>query len=61
MGLGIEEVSTTLGAILMQAQSHAIHHYASVGYVIHQLGICLPDNEFGFNPTTSKNENSTSN
>ena len=61
MGLGVEEVSTTLGAILMQAQSHAIHHYASVGYVIHQLGISLPDNEFGFNPTKPKKGNFTPN
>lgn len=58
MGLGNEKVRTTLGAVLMRAQSHAIHHYASLGYVIHQLGIQLPDNEFGFNPTTPKKEKS---
>lgn len=56
LGLGKEVVSTTLAAALLQAQSHAIHHYASVGYIIHQLGIELPDADFGFNPTTPKQE-----
>ena len=54
MGLGVETVNYSLGAILMQANSHAIHHYASVGYIIYQLGIELPDVDFGFNPTTPK-------
>jgi uncharacterized damage-inducible protein DinB len=52
MGLGKETTTYTLGAILMQAQSHAIHHYASVGYIIYQLGIELPDADFGYNPST---------
>ena len=54
LGLGIESANYTLGAILMQAQSHAIHHFASIGYVIYQLGIELPDADFGYNPTTPK-------
>ncbi|WP_288956258.1 DinB family protein [uncultured Polaribacter sp.] len=54
LGLGLESATYTLGAILMQAHSHAIHHFASVGYVIYQLGIELPDKDFGFNPTTPK-------
>ena len=54
MGLGVETVEYTLGAILMQAHSHAIHHFASVGFIIYQLGIELPDADFGFNPTTPK-------
>lgn len=54
MGLGVEAVNYTLGAILMQAHSHAIHHFASVGYIIYHLGIELPDADFGFNPTTPK-------
>ncbi|WP_439131629.1 DinB family protein [Polaribacter sp.] len=52
LGLGNEQAFYTLGAILMQAQSHAIHHYASIGYLIYQLGIELPDTDFGYNPTT---------
>jgi hypothetical protein len=54
MGLGNEIANYTIGSALMQAQSHAIHHYASIGYVIYQLGIELPDADFGFNPTTPK-------
>jgi len=55
LGLGIISANYTLGGILIQAHSHAIHHFASVGYVISQLGIELPDVDFGFNPTTPKN------
>jgi uncharacterized damage-inducible protein DinB len=54
LGLGIVSANYTLGGILIQAHSHAIHHFASVGYVISQLGITLPDIDFGFNPTTPK-------
>ncbi len=55
LGLGIISTNYTLGGILIQAHSHAIHHFASVGYIITQLGIELPDADFGFNPTTPKN------
>ena len=54
LGLGLESATYTLGAILMQAHSHVIHHFASVGYIIYHLGIELPDASFGFNPTTPK-------
>jgi len=54
LGTGPVVTTYTLGAILAQAHSHAIHHYASIGYVIAQLGIELPDSMFGFNPTTPK-------
>ncbi|WP_298370270.1 DinB family protein [uncultured Lutibacter sp.] len=54
LGLGVVTANYTLGGILIQAHSHAIHHFASIGYVISQLGIELPDEDFGFNPTTPK-------
>lgn len=54
LGLGIVSANYTLGGIIIQAHSHAIHHFATVGYVISQLGIELPDADFGFNPTTPK-------
>lgn len=54
LGLGSVTVQYTLGAALVQAHSHAIHHFASVGYIIYQLGIQLPDEDFGYNPTTPK-------
>jgi uncharacterized damage-inducible protein DinB len=56
LGLGMVTVNYTLGAALIQAHSHAIHHFASIGYIISQLGIELPDADFGYNPTTPKNQ-----
>ena len=56
LGMGLVTANYTLAAILIQAHSHAIHHFASVGYVISQLGINLPDDDFGFNPTTPRNK-----
>jgi len=57
LGLGLVTANYTLAGILIQAHSHAIHHFASVGYVISQLGIELPDEDFGFNPSTPKLKN----
>jgi uncharacterized damage-inducible protein DinB len=54
MGLGKQTANYSIAAVLMQAQSHTIHHYASIGYLVYQLGIELPDSDFGFNPTTPK-------
>jgi len=54
MGLGKEIVDYTIAGTLMQAHSHAIHHFASIGYLIYQLEIELPDADFGFNPTSPK-------
>lgn len=56
LGAGKVRAQYTVSAILIQAHSHAIHHYASIGYIIDQLGIELPDEDFGFNPTTPKKE-----
>jgi uncharacterized damage-inducible protein DinB len=55
LGLGVVTANYTLASALIQAHSHAIHHFASVGYVISQLGIELPDADFGYNPTTPRN------
>ena len=52
LGLGRVEVPSTLGAGLCQAHSHAIHHFACIGYILHLQGIALPDGRFGYNPTT---------
>jgi hypothetical protein len=54
LGLGMVTANYTLAAALIQAHSHAIHHFASIGYIISQLGISLPDGDFGYNPTTPK-------
>ena len=55
LGLGFITANYTLASILIQAHSHAIHHFASIGYIIAQLNINLPDIDFGHNPTTPRN------
>jgi hypothetical protein len=52
LGLGEVTVKYTLGAILAQANSHAIHHYAIINYILDRLGIIIKDVTFGYNPTT---------
>ncbi|MGG8498115.1 DinB family protein [Tenacibaculum sp. TC6] len=54
LGTGRVTAKYTIGSALIQAHSHAIHHFASVGFIINQLGIELPDADFGYNPTTPK-------
>lgn len=56
LGQGKEEASYSLSAVLFQAHSHAIHHYAIIGFLVYNLGIELPDADFGYNPTTPKKE-----
>ena len=56
LGLGYVTANYTLASILIQAHSHAIHHFASIGYIISQLDINLPDADFGYNPTTPRNK-----
>lgn len=56
LGLGKVTSKTTLAALLMHAQSHATHHFASIGYIICQLEIELPDSDFGYNPSTIKKD-----
>lgn len=55
--LGDGKVSTpaTLGSIIFQAHSHAIHHFAIIGYILHIRKLTLPDTAFGYNPTTPVN------
>jgi hypothetical protein len=57
LGMGMVEIPTTLGGGLNQAHSHAIHHFACIGYILHIHGITLPNKIFGYNPTTPKNQN----
>lgn len=56
LGLGVVNQKYTLGSLLIQAHSHATHHFASLGYIIAQLGIEIPDEDFGYNPTTPKDQ-----
>lgn len=52
LGLGKTEIPYTYGALLAQANSHTIHHYAIINYIFDSLGIEINDSEFGYNPTT---------
>lgn len=54
LGAGIEEVPATIAAGLNQAHSHALHHFAMIGYLLHTQGAKLPNQVFGYNPTTPK-------
>ncbi|WP_346881420.1 hypothetical protein [uncultured Algibacter sp.] len=54
LGSGIIEIEYTYGALLAQANSHTIHHYAIISYIFDRLGIAVSDSSFGYNPTTPK-------
>lgn len=54
LGSGIIKVNYTLESALAYAHSHAIHHFASIGFLVYQLEIELEDADFGYNPTTPK-------
>ena len=51
-GTGMLKTDYSAGGILCQAQSHAIHHNAFIGYILHALGQAVPGGGFGYNPTT---------
>ncbi|MDO5977296.1 hypothetical protein [Flavivirga spongiicola] len=54
LGLGKIDIPYSLAALLAQANSHTIHHYAIINYILDRLGIIVHDNDFGYNPTTPK-------
>ena len=54
LGMGKIELPYTYGALLAQANSHTIHHYAIINYIFDRLGIVFNDDDFGYNPTTPK-------
>lgn len=56
MGRGKVTVSYTLESILSHANSHTVHHYATIGYILDHLGIELKIPGFGYNPTTPINK-----
>ena len=52
LGSGVLNLRYTFGALMAQANSHTIHHYAIINYILEQLGVSMEDSRFGFNPTT---------
>lgn len=57
LGVGKEKIAYTYSALLAQANSHAIHHYAIINYILDGLKITVTDSDFGYNPTTPKTVN----
>lgn len=56
LGMGKIEMKYTIGALLAQANSHTIHHYAIINYILDSLNITIEDETFGYNPTTPKRQ-----
>ena len=56
LGTGKIEINYTYSALFAQANSHTIHHYAIISYIMDRLGITINDSTFGYNPTTPKQE-----
>ena len=52
LGLGMVVTPYTLAGAMCQAHSHAIHHFACIGYVLESLGKATIEDRFGYNPTT---------
>ena len=56
LGLGKTDIPYTLGALFAQSNSHAIHHYAIINYILDRLSVSIEDDTFGYNPTTPISE-----
>ena len=52
LGLGKTSITYTYGGLLSQANSHTIHHYAIINYIMEGLNIPINNPEFGYNPTS---------
>lgn len=54
LGTGLITLNYTFGALMAQANSHTIHHYAIINYILNRLDVKVEDCRFGFNPSTPK-------
>lgn len=52
LGHGKITIKYTIGALFAQANSHTIHHYAIINYIMSGLEVENIDTGFGYNPTT---------
>ena len=52
LGLGKIKMKYTLSSLLAQANSHTIHHYSIINYILSGLNIEFGEDQFGVNPTT---------
>ncbi len=56
LGQGKIRIKYTIGSLLAQANSHTIHHYAIINYILDRLNIKMEDEDFGLNPTSPKKQ-----
>ncbi|MBT8267644.1 MAG: hypothetical protein KJN59_00340 [Bacteroidia bacterium] len=54
LGSGKQRIDYTLAALTAQANSHTIHHFALINYMLDRMGVRLNDSEIGYNPTTPR-------
>ncbi|MDO6597141.1 hypothetical protein Q4512_09475 [Oceanihabitans sp. 2_MG-2023] len=54
LGMGKTKLNYTFSAILAQANSHTIHHYAIISYILDRIDVEIEDETFGYNPTTPR-------
>jgi hypothetical protein len=52
LGSGKISIQTNLYSVLLQANSHTIHHYAIISQLLYVLNIEITDITFGYNSTT---------
>lgn len=52
LGQGKVTLPTNLYSILIHANSHTIHHYAIISYLLNANKIVINDVTFGYNPTS---------
>ena len=56
LGQGKIKINYTVGALFAQANSHTIHHYALINYILDRIGVRINDENFGLNPTSPKKQ-----
>jgi hypothetical protein len=52
LGLGVVKTTYYFGSLLAYANSHTTHHFASIAYLMHHLGIKHQNIRFGYNTTS---------
>lgn len=57
LGQGKISIPTNLYAVLVQANSHTIHHYAIISQLLFSFEVTIEDKSFGYNPTTPQKNN----
>jgi len=56
LGLGNTEINYTLESVLSHANSHMIHHFAMIGYILDALDTKLYIEGFGYNASTPEEQ-----